>query len=262
MAEITRPQAGMDSAGSGASVLAVSAGTLLGGAVSYLQPLSGHRSGLEPVLMAALVPARPGERVLEGGTGAGAGLLCLAARVPGLRGLGVELDPAMAELARCNLTANGNAGIAVLVGDLADPGVVAAASVDHAFANPPWHLGTASADERRDLARRAKPGLLAEWTAALGRAVRFRGTVTLALPAAALAQGVAALLDAGCGRVTVVPLWPRTGKPARLVLLQGIRGSRTGSVLHPGLVLHEANGRFTAQTEEILRNAALFPAPD
>ena len=104
--------------------------------------------------------------------------------------------------------------------------------------------------------------MLAEWAAALGRAVRPRGTVTLALPAAALAQGVAALLDAGCGRITVVPLWPRSGKPARLVLLQGTRGSRTGSVLHPGLVLHEADGSFTVQTEAILRDAALFPASD
>ena len=59
-------------------------GHLLGGRVSYAQPREGFRSGIEPVLLAAAIPARPGEHVLEGGSGAGAALLCLAARVPGL----------------------------------------------------------------------------------------------------------------------------------------------------------------------------------
>jgi tRNA1Val (adenine37-N6)-methyltransferase len=47
-------------------------GHLLGGRIRYRQPDTGFRSGLEPVLLAASVPARPGEHVLEAGTGAGA----------------------------------------------------------------------------------------------------------------------------------------------------------------------------------------------
>ncbi|HLB98700.1 MAG TPA: SAM-dependent methyltransferase, partial [Acetobacteraceae bacterium] len=56
-------------------------GHLLGGRVRYAQPREGFRSGIEPVMLAAAVPARTGERVLEAGSGAGAALLCLAARV-------------------------------------------------------------------------------------------------------------------------------------------------------------------------------------
>ena len=55
-------------------------GTLLGGRVRYAQPARGYRTGIEPVLLAAAVPAVPGQAVLEAGTGAGAALLCLAAR--------------------------------------------------------------------------------------------------------------------------------------------------------------------------------------
>ena len=69
----------------------VTEGHLLGGRVRYAQPRVGYRTGIEPVLLAAAVAARAGERVLEAGCGAGAGLLCLAARVPGITGLGVEL---------------------------------------------------------------------------------------------------------------------------------------------------------------------------
>ena len=142
--------------------------------------LRGHRSGLEPVLMAAWVPARPGQRVLEGGAGAGAGLLCLAARVSPLDGVGVELNPALAALARRNLAANGATGIEVLAADLAAGHAPAAGGFHHAFANPPWHAGTASPDGERDLARRTAHGLLPLWVAALCRSLRHRGTVTLA----------------------------------------------------------------------------------
>ena len=73
-------------------------GNLLGGRVSYAQPARGFRSGIEPVLLAAAIPARPGERILEGGSGAGAALLCLAARVGQVQGVGIEQDPALASI--------------------------------------------------------------------------------------------------------------------------------------------------------------------
>lgn len=56
--------------------------------------------------MAAAVPARHGQHVLEVGCGAGAGLLCLMHRVPDLHGTGIEKDSETAELARTNLLAN------------------------------------------------------------------------------------------------------------------------------------------------------------
>ncbi len=72
---------------------------LLGGRVSYIQPAEGFRAGIEPILLAAAVPARSGERVLEAGSGAGAALLCLAARVPGVLGFGVEQEARLVLLA-------------------------------------------------------------------------------------------------------------------------------------------------------------------
>ena len=225
---------------------------MLGGRVSYRQPGSGYRTGIEPVLLAASVPARPGERVVEGGAGAGAGLLCLAARVPGVRGLAVELDAGMAALARANFAANGFGALAVLHGDVAAADLGPA---DHAMANPPWFAAadTPSPAPRRRLAKQGAPGLLAAWTRALAAGLRWRGTLTLALPATAVPEGLAALLAAGCGSPAVLPLWPRAGRPAKLVLLRGVRGGAGGCRVPAGLVLHGEDGGFTPAADAVLR---------
>ena len=234
----------------------ISDGTLLGGRVRHWQPRDGHRTALEPVLLAAAIPARPGQRVLEGGTGVGSALLCLAARVAGLGGLGLERDPGLAEIGRDNLAANGFSAMAITTVDLT--GWAGEARYDHAFANPPWHdpLATASADTRRDAARRATPALFAAWARPLAAALKPRGTLSFILGADHLADGVAALTAAGCGSLSIYPFWPKAGRPARLVLLRAIRGGRGPTRLLAGLVLHQAGGAFTAEADAVLRDGA------
>lgn len=231
-------------------------GTLLGGRVAHVQPESGHRTGIEPVLLAASVPARAGQAVLEGGSGAGAGLLCLAARIAGITGVGVERDAALVDLARANAAANGFAGLDFLAAPLES--FAGPPRFDHAFANPPWHdaAGTPSPDTGRESARRASGGLYAAWAARLGGAIHRRGSLTLAAPAGRLAEALAALQAAGCGSLRVMPLWPKLGRAPKLILLQGIKGGRSPDALLPGLVLHTAQGGYTAEAEAILRAGA------
>ncbi len=229
-------------------------GLLLGGRVHYVQAAEGFRTGIEPVLLAAAIEARPGERVLEGGTGAGAALLCLAHRVPGITGRGIERDPAIAALARENLAANGFADIDIQVDDLESSRI--APGYDHAFANPPYHLpGTVSPQASREKAKRGPVGLLERWITALAAPLRHRGTLTLILPAARLPEALTAMAAADCGAMTILPLWPKAGRPAKLTLLRGVRARRSPCRLLPGLVLHAESG-FTPAAEAILRDGA------
>ncbi len=229
-------------------------GHLLGGKVVYAQPRTGFRSGIEPVLLAASVPARPGERVLEAGTGAGAALLCLAARLPGIGLAGVERDLALASLAAANAMRNGFwPRLQVVAGDAAALPFHRHA-FDHAISNPPYHpdAGSPSPDPLRARAKQASPTLLDAWAGSLAASIRPQGTLTFILPAAHLSLGIGALSGAGCGSITLVPLWKRRGQPARLLLLRGIRGGRGAARVLSGLVLHAGNG-FTPEAEAILR---------
>lgn len=245
---------------------ATTQGTLLAGRVSYRQFRDGYRTGIEPVLLAAAVPARPGARVLEAGCGAGAGLLCLAARVAGVSGVGIEQDPATAAIARANLDSNNLADWPLLVSPVDavfdEAATLAPGGFDHAMANPPWHRHGASASPslRRDLAKRAPEGALMIWTGSLARLLRDGGTLTLILPASMHAEAAAAMTACGLGCIRLLPLWPTQGQSARIVLIQGIAGSHGDGAVLTGLVLHQpGGGGFTEAANAILRTGEALP---
>ncbi|WP_159999352.1 tRNA1(Val) (adenine(37)-N6)-methyltransferase [Roseomonas sp. 18066] len=231
---------------------------LLGGAVRLRQPRGGLRAGLDAVLLAASIPVRAGQTVLEGGCGAGPVFLSVLARQPDLRVFAVEREPALAALARENAALNGFAGqVTVIEGDIADPTLLRdLPQLDHAFANPPyWPDGSAPPEALRAGATHHGEGpSLADWARALARPLAHRGSLTLVLPASRFAEAAAGLRAARCGEVFLQPLWPRAGQMAKRMLVQGRRGGRGPDRLLPGLALHEGEG-WSPQA------AALLEAP-
>ena len=229
-------------------------GHLLGGRLRYAQPREGFRSGIEPVFLAASVLAKPGDRVLEGGTGAGAGLLCLAQRVENICGVGLERDPQLAVLAGRNLRDNGYQEQIHVVSARMEA-LPLREAVHHAFANPPYHpeVATPSAIPARNAAKRAHKGLIAAWTQALATVLVEGGTLTLIITAAILPQCLDAFAAARCGSVTLFPLWPSPGRAAKLLLMRGVKGGQGPCRLLSGLVLHESGGGFTAEADAVLR---------
>lgn len=225
---------------------------LLGARVRLLQPREGLRAALDPVLLAAFVPAKPGETVLEGGCGVGPAFLCLAARVPGLRVIAIEREAPLADLARRNAALNG-VEAEVRAQDIRTTAPLP--RCDHAFANPPWWPGGTPPPAARRAAATHEEAPLADWITALAAPLRHLGTLTLVLPAARLGDATAALKAARCGAITLLPLWPRAGQAAKRILLQARRGGRGPDQVLPGLTLHEGAG-FTREAEAVLREGA------
>ena len=237
-------------------------GTLLEGKIFYKQFQKGYRTALEPILMAACIPAKKEQIIIEGGCGAGAGLMCLAYRVPLITGIGFERHPEIVDLANENFQANKMFNLQALQVTLPklpkrpfDFLSNGQEHVDHVFANPPWHLYNScpSPDPNKNLAKKLPKGLLAEWIYALSRPLRQGGTLTLALSANLYCEASAIMHHYKIGSVILFPLWPKLNRPPRIVLLQGPMGSTGGSQIAPGLILHNDNGEFTNEANRILR---------
>lgn len=226
--------------------------TFLDGRVKITQPNQGFRSGLDAVMLAAAIPARAGQCVLELGAGAGTASLCLAARVKGISITGVEIDHDLVELAKANAVANGGdchfvaADIFHLPADLKR-------DFDQVFCNPPFHgEGLTSPNTTRATAL-SDNGRLSDWlTIGMQRTVSG-GFFTAILRADRLGEALAALPQQG---VIIHPLWPKAGEPAKRVIVQVRKASRAPFILLPGIVLHRDDGASTAEAEDVLRRGA------
>jgi tRNA1(Val) A37 N6-methylase TrmN6 len=230
--------------------------TLLGGRVRLFQPRDGYRAAIDPVLLAAAVPARAGQSVLDVGSGTGAAGLCLAARIPGIVLTGIERDGAALALARRGAEATGVAAEWIEADVLAPPATVASRQFDHVISNPPYRSaerGQRSPNPARDAAHSIGDADFDAWLAFCAARVRGKGTLSLVLPAGEAARAIAAI-GRKLGGVTIIPLWPKRGAEARRVILQARRGGQAPSRVLPGLVLHEEDGGYTAAAERVLRH--------
>jgi len=228
---------------------------LLGGRVLLRQPKQGYRVAIDPVLLAAAIQVEPGERIVDAGCGSGAAALCLAVRVQDCTLVGVELDGELAALARTNVAANGMAGrIAIVEGALQDH----AGAFDQVMTNPPFY----ESDRHTSSPQATKAGAhgeaaldLADWIKATARLLKPGGRLTL-IHRADRVGDILRAFEGRFGAAAIFPLWPKDCVEAKRILVSAIKGRRTLPRLLPGLVLHQADGGYTARTQAILRDAA------
>jgi tRNA1(Val) A37 N6-methylase TrmN6 len=241
----------------GADAPSLTEDRLLGGRIRLRQPAQGYRVAIDPVLLAAAVPAEPQQLILDVGCGAGAAMMCLAARVPHSRVVGLEMERDFVRLAGDNLILNGlEARASVMIGDLLQPPPrLSPGAFDHVMANPPFNQRGHSTPT----ATAAKSGATIEGDADLGAWVRFslamvrsKGTVTL-IHRADRIDALLGHIAGRAGEVVVFPLWPGQGKAASRILVRARKQVAAPARLAAGLGLHEPDGRLTAEAEGILR---------
>jgi tRNA1(Val) A37 N6-methylase TrmN6 len=238
----------------------------LGGRLRLRQPKSGHRAGHDAMLLAAATPARPGDRVVDFGAGVGAAGLALATRIPGIQIVLVEIDDALAELARGNAASN-RIEASVIAMDLAASAEAFAGaglvpdSVDVVLMNPPFNDSSrhrSSPDKSRKIAHVADAATLESWIHAARRILKSGGVLTLIWRADGLAEVLAAL-DRGFGSLAILPIHGNAATPAIRILIRAIKGGRAPTRIYAGLMLNDESGVPNKQVQEILAGKGALP---
>jgi len=235
----------------------------LGGRIKIAQPKQGHRAGSDAVWLQAAVRAQPGDKVLDAGAGVGVAGLCLLARYPQIHVTAVDIDAGAVKLAEANAQLNANsANFRAITVDLTAPAETLIAKglvregYDQVMANPPFHVeGTVrpAPDAGRAAAHIMEAGGLESWVRFLATFTAPKGMVTLIHMPQALPE-LLPLLGRSFGAITLFPLFPKGGEAAVRLVIQARKGSRAFMRLLPGLVLHEADGSYTARAEAVLRH--------
>ena len=247
-------------------VVECSEDAFLGGQLRLKQLKSGHRAGHDAVLLAAATPARSGDRVADLGAGAGVAGLAVARRVAGIDLVLVEIDAALAGLARANADANAIHADVIVLDLEADATAFAAAglapdSVDAVLMNPPFNdpaRHCASPDTARGIAHMATATTLSKWVHAARRILKSRGVLTLIWRADGIAEVIAAL-DHGFGSLQVLPIHGDARGPAMRILVGATKGGRAPTQIHPSLLLNDESGVPNKKVQEILAGKGSLP---
>ncbi len=240
----------------------------LGGRLQVLQPEKGYRAGIDAVMLAAAVPAVPGDHVLDLGAGVGVASLCLASRCLDVKVTGLEIQSALVETALENIKRNGlELRARIVEGSISEKAAilsekdVAYGSFDHVMTNPPFYEQDKIWDSPNDskaTAHALEDVSLEEWLRVTCAMAKPKGTVTIVHRADALPDLLKGV-EGKLGGLIAFPLWPAAGKEASRVLLQGLKGSRAPFRLANGLLLHGEDGGFTSDSDAVLRNGVALP---
>lgn len=228
---------------------------LLGGRIRLLQSRRGYRVAIDAILLAAAVDPMAGDRVLDLGAGVGAVGLCLARRMPDCTVLGIELQPALAQLAERNAMRNGmSERVRTIVHDIGQPLPRDFRLYDQVCTNPPYlsaKVADPSPDPSKALATVESSANLARWLEVATGALKPAGILTLIHREDRLKEILSQLVGLGCGNVTVKRLLP-----ANRVLVRARHSEERTILESPPLELHRPDGGYTDAAEAILRHGA------
>jgi len=229
------------------------ADTFFNGQITVRQSVSGYRFSIDAVILANLAAIKPGDRILDMGTGCGIIPMIIAYRHPEIASIfGVDLQKDLAEIAGYNVRQNRMVDrITILHADfkMLTPGHTQG-PVDLVIGNPPHYppnSGRINPDTQRALARHEIAMTLADFMETARRMLGRGGRLLIIYPAERLVDLLNEMRWAGIEPQRLQLIYPRPGAEARLVVAEGIAGKRPAFKISPPLYIHDADGNYTPE---------------
>lgn len=239
------------------------------GRFALVQPRHfGHRSGMDAMMLAALVPNDFNGKLADFGAGAGAAGLAVASRCPNAHITLIERSPIMVDYAQKTLNLPTNAvfqsRVNIVAADVSLRGQARLEaglednSFDFVIMNPPFNQSSdrKTPDDERASAHVMNDTMFDDWLRSAAALVRPNGGLGLIARPTSL-EDILAAMHRRFGGVHIIPLYPRPHQAAIRLLIFAKKGSRAGLSFAPPILLHHAKDNHFKPRIDAINNGII-----
>jgi tRNA1Val (adenine37-N6)-methyltransferase len=231
--------------------------TILGGALTIVQPANGYRFAIDSILLARFAAIRPRDRSLELGAGCGVISITIAALCRPRQIVALELQSELVKLITRNAELNSCHHLTALQADLRRRTIPALipGSFDAVVANPPYHAiasGRVSPNPARRVARDESTATLDAFIRAASRYCKDGGRASFVFTAARAAELITTLRTHHLEPKRLRFIHPYAHRPATSLLLEARKRGGIEALIEPPLTLYDAPGVYTAEARRLL----------
>lgn len=212
--------------------------------------------GMDAVLLSGFAKVKPGETVLDLGTGTGIIPLLLSAKSEASHLTGLEIQAESADMARRSVAMNGlEDRIRIIEGDIKDASKQLGAAVyDVVTCNPPYMIGQhglKNPDMPKAIARHEVLCTFEDVARETARLLKPGGKFFLVHRPFRLAEIIGTLLSYKLEPKRMQLVYPFVDKEPNMVLLEASRGGNSRMTVEKPLIVYQKPGVYTSEIYDI-----------
>ena len=200
--------------------------------------------GMDAVLLSGFAKVKPGERVVDLGTGTGIIPILLEARTKGASFTGLEIQPESADMARRSVALNGlQDRIDIVEGDIKDASKIFGASSFHVVTtNPPYMTaqhGLTNLYEAKTIARHEVLCNLEDIIRESARLLMPGGRFYMVHRPFRLAEIISLMVQYRMEPKRMRLVYPYVDREPNMVLIEGLRGGKSRMTVEKPLIIYK-----------------------
>ena len=212
--------------------------------------------GMDAVLLSGFARVKPGETVLDLGTGTGIIPILLEAKTEGKHFTGLEIQPESADMARRSVAYNHlEDKINIETGNIKDASKQFGASSFHVVTtNPPYMTGRhglTNPNEAKAIARHEILCTLEDVIRESAKILKPQGRFYMVHRPFRLAEIMALICQYGLEPKRMQMVYPFVDKEPNMVLLEGLRGGKPRITVEKPLIVYKEPGVYTDEIYDI-----------
>lgn len=224
--------------------------------LKIIQDPNSFRFGMDAVLLSHFAKPRPGDRIVDLGTGTGIIPILMAIRNKDTKFCGIEIQSSVADMAKQSVILNGlEDRIKIIEGDLKEsPNYLGTRQYQMVTANPPYKkvgTGIINPNQSKAVARHEILCSLDDVLMVASKLLVVGGRLSMVHRPNRLGDILLGMKTYSLEPKTIRLVYPNLRKPPNMILIEAVLGGKPHLSWMPPLIVYNDHGEFTDELKEI-----------